>query len=79
MEGNFICITEKSTSPLFWNPDKDPVEYLTTFSTNIFDANGAILASVETDDVAQLVTVNAKVPSKKLDQLWKNITADYDR
>jgi hypothetical protein len=77
--GGYIALTQKFTSPLYWNPEEDPIAELSTFKTTIFDSDGKIYAHVESNDATRVAHVSVEVPIDQLIQAWSIFEINAER
>jgi hypothetical protein len=79
VEGGYICITQKFTSPLYWNPEEDPIAELATFKSTVLDTNGNIYAHVESNDATRVAHISVEVPIDQLIQAWSIFEINAER
>lgn len=76
---SFISITQKTGSPLYWNPETNPIAELTTFTTTIFDMNGNSLLRLTSNNATRIVQVEILVDITDLINQVNGQEKDADR
>lgn len=77
--GRFISITQKTGSPLYWNPENNPIAELATFTTTIFDINGNSLLRLTSNNATRIVQVEILVDITDLINQVNGQEKDADR